>query len=62
MLERRGWRVRSVEADHNFPYQIGAYKEYRYLKVWYFRWMPEPMFRWLERRLGWHLLATAEVL
>jgi hypothetical protein len=33
--------------------------EYRYVKEWYFRWMPQPLFRMLEHALGWHLLLEA---
>jgi len=33
--------------------------KYRYVKVWYFRWMPKWMFRALERTAGWHLCLTA---
>jgi len=32
--------------------------QYRYVKVWYFRWMPKWIFRTLERMAGWHLLLT----
>jgi len=24
--------------------------------------VPEPLFRWLERHIGWHLLITAKVV
>jgi SAM-dependent methyltransferase len=59
ILEDRGFRVTDVFVDHIFPYRIPDYVEYRYRKVWYFRWMPQPLFRWLERRFGWHLCVTA---
>jgi SAM-dependent methyltransferase len=59
MLEARGFRVTDVFVDHIFPYRIPDYVEYRYRKVWYFRWMPAPLFRRLERRFGWHLCITA---
>jgi hypothetical protein len=39
---------------------IADYVEYRYRMVWYFRWLPPAAFRWLERRLGWHLCLTAQ--
>jgi len=39
---------------HIFPYKISEYKVGRYVKVWYFRWMPSKMFAWLESKLGWH--------
>ena len=59
LLEKRGFRVTDVFVDHIFPYRIPEYVEYRYRKVWYFRWLPQPLFRWLERQFGWHLCVTA---
>jgi SAM-dependent methyltransferase len=59
ILEARGFRVTDIFVDHIFPYDIPDYIEYRYKKVWYFRWMPAPLFRWLERTFGWHLCITA---
>jgi len=59
LLERHGFRVTQVEVEHIFPYRIADYVKYRYVRNWYFRWMPEAMFRSLERRFGWHLLLTA---
>lgn len=50
-----GFRVTQVFADHIFPYSIPEYKRYEYKKVWYFRWLPAKAFRWLEKKLGWHL-------
>ncbi|MGC9025813.1 MAG: hypothetical protein ACP5NB_13465 [Chloroflexia bacterium] len=52
-------RVTEMWVDHIFPYRIPDYVQYRYVKVWYFRWMPKPLFRWLERYFGWHLCVTA---
>ena len=60
LVERCGFRVTDVRVDHVFPYRIPDYVEYRYVKQWYFRWMPERMFRAFERAFGWHLLITAE--
>jgi len=31
----------------------------RDLTVSYSRWMPRPLFRWLERHFGWHPCLTA---
>ena len=59
MLEAHGFRVTDIFVDHIFPYRVPDYVEYRYSKVWYFRWMPHMLFRWLERRFGWHLCVTA---
>jgi hypothetical protein len=58
-LDNHGFRVTDVMVDHIFPYDIAEYVQYRYKAVWYFRWMPKPVFRALERALGWHLCLTA---
>ncbi|MCU0241522.1 MAG: class I SAM-dependent methyltransferase [Vicinamibacteria bacterium] len=60
-LEEHGFRVEERFADHIFPYSIPEYKEYRYKKVWYFRFLPRPIFRWLEKLAGWHLCLTARL-
>jgi 2-polyprenyl-3-methyl-5-hydroxy-6-metoxy-1,4-benzoquinol methylase len=61
LLERHGgFKVKKVEVDHIFPYSIPEYVKYQYKKVWYYRWMPDAMFRALERQFGWHLCLTAE--
>ena len=62
LMERHGFRVKRVQIEHIFPYRIRDYVQYRYIKEWYFRWMPEPLFHALERMLGWHLCVTAEVI
>ncbi len=54
-----GFEIVEMWVDHIFPYRIPDYVQYRYVKVWYFRWMPKPLFRWLERHFGWHLCVTA---
>jgi len=59
LLEDAGFRVTQVEVDHIFPYRVPDYREYRYVKHWYFERMPKPMFRFLERSAGWHLLIDA---
>lgn len=59
MLSRHGYRTTELFVDHIFPWRIRDYIEYRYVKVWYFRWLPQSLFRRLERMLGWHLCATA---
>lgn len=55
----QGFEIVSLSKDHIFPYRIRDYVEYRYVKAWYFRWMPDSWHRWLERRLGWHTLIVA---
>ena len=60
LLEEHGFRVTKVFVDHIFPYRILDYVQYRYKKTWYFRWIPKPLFRALERLFGWHLCLIAE--
>jgi len=55
----RDYEIVDLRKDHIFPYRIDKYVKYEYEWVWYFRWLPMPWFRWLERRLGWHTLITA---
>jgi ubiquinone/menaquinone biosynthesis C-methylase UbiE len=62
LVEGYGFRVSDLYVDHIFPYRIPDYVEYRYVKEWYFRWMPNSWFRALERRFGWHLLLTAKAI
>lgn len=54
------FRIRDIFVDHIFPYRVQDYVQYRYVKEWYWRCLPAPVFRGLERRLGWHLCVTAE--
>jgi SAM-dependent methyltransferase len=53
------YRVVSLSKDHIFPYRIDKYVQYDYEWVWYFRWLPMPAFRWLEKHFGWHMLIVA---
>lgn len=59
LLARGGLRMTEARVDHIFPYRIRDYVQYRYVRVWYFRWMPRAMFRALEQLAGWHLCMTA---
>ena len=54
-----GFQVDEIRVEHIFPYRIADYVQYRYVWNWYFRYLPRPLFRWMERTFGWHLLATA---
>jgi SAM-dependent methyltransferase len=51
--------VIGLEKDHVFPYVIEKYVKHEYERVWYFKWMPEGLFRWFEGRAGWHTLIRA---
>lgn len=61
MLERNGFRVRKMSVDHVFKFDIEKYKRFEYEVVWYFRWMPEWLFRAFEQVAGWHILCEATV-
>jgi len=60
LLAEHGLRVTDVMVDHIWPYSIPDYVEYRYKRMWYWRWMPRPLFRAIERAFGWHLCLTAK--
>lgn len=56
----KDFEIIELRKDHIFPYKIEKYVNYQYERVWYFRWTPKPLFRWLERKLGWHTLVVAK--
>lgn len=55
----KDFAVTALDKDHVFPYVIDKYVKHEYERVWYFRWMPPSVFRWFERRAGWHTLIRA---
>ncbi|MCK4910545.1 MAG: class I SAM-dependent methyltransferase [Thermodesulfovibrionales bacterium] len=57
----KGYDVFEIKKDHIFPFVIPKYVKYEYEWVWYFRWMPKPLFRWLEHNFGWHTLIKARL-
>ena len=52
--------IQPIRKEHIFPYIVEKYVQYEYERVWYFRALPQPVFRWLEHQLGWHTLVVAE--
>lgn len=56
-----GFEIEDLFVDHIFPYSIPEYKRYEYRKALPFRWLPEGLFRNMERRWGWHLCLTARL-
>jgi len=56
-----GFIIKDIQIDHIFPYSIPEYRKYQYKKVWYFRYLPKGLFRFLERNFGWHLCVTAKL-
>lgn len=59
LFERTGFEVVKCEIDFIFPYVINDYIKYRYKKVWYFRWMPEFIFGWIQKHWGWNIMIEA---
>lgn len=59
LLENSGFKVVRSQVDHIFPYRIQDYVQYKYVKEWYFRFLPKSLFRFMEKRWGWHLCVTA---
>jgi SAM-dependent methyltransferase len=57
----RDFDIIRMGKEHIFSYRVSDYVQYRYVKLWYFRWMPNSLFRWFERRLGWHFLIVAKL-
>lgn len=55
----QAFQIVSLRKTFIFPYRVDQYVQYRYVRVWYFRYLPAPVFKWLERVLGWHLLIVA---
>ncbi len=56
----KGFAILEIRKDHIFPYVVEKYINYEYKREWYFRWMPRPLFRCLEGKLGWHTLIVAQ--
>ena len=56
-----GFEILNVEQEHIFPFVVERYIKYEYEIVPWFAAMPQPMFRALEKRLGWHMLVTASL-
>ncbi|MEP6923478.1 MAG: class I SAM-dependent methyltransferase [Pyrinomonadaceae bacterium] len=54
------FKVENIQIDHVFPYRIPDYVQYRYVKEWYFRFLPQTVFRAFEKTFGWHLCVTAQ--
>jgi SAM-dependent methyltransferase len=55
-----GFELMNADVEHIFPYRIKDYVQYRYVKEWYFRYLPESVFRRLEKLFGWHLCLSAK--
>lgn len=61
LFSNNGLEITDLKVDHIFPYKISDYINYKYNKVWYFKILPHKIFRFLETKIGWHLLITAKI-
>jgi len=48
----KGFRFVHYRVEHIFPYSIPEYRQNVYKKVWYFRYLPDSFFHWLETKIG----------
>lgn len=56
-----GFTIQKSWKDHIFPYEIAGYKEYKYIKKFYWAIVPNVVFKLFERILGWHYLIIAKL-
>lgn len=49
-----------ITKEHIFPYRIEDYIQYRYVREWYWRVIPQWLFEKLEHIVGWHLCVEAK--
>ena len=54
-----GFKNIKISKDHIFPYEVEAYKNYKYKKLPWFEAMPQGIFDAMRKKFGWHLLITA---
>jgi len=57
----KDYGIIEMRKDHVFPYKIEKYINYEYEYVWYFRYMPKPLFRWLGKHFGSHTLIVSKL-
>ena len=60
-LSKAGLAPIEISQDHVFPYVVEDYKQYKYVREPWFNAMPPEVFHALEKKLGWHLLVTANL-
>jgi hypothetical protein len=59
LLTQTGYDVRSMKVDHIFPYKVEDYRKGKYVQEWQWRLLGPQVFKWLEKRIGWHLMVCA---
>ena len=59
LLESCGFKVVSIEKTHIFPWRVDEYRQHRFVKAFPWNICPRWLFKWLETKLGHHLLIVA---
>lgn len=54
------FEIKNITKAHIFPYKIEKYKNYIYEKEDWIEAMPPEIFRVMEKKLGWHMLISAQ--
>lgn len=60
LVEPYGFKVTSIRKTHIFPWKIEEYKRNVFVKEWWWKLVPGPLFRLLERLIGHHLLVVCK--
>jgi 2-polyprenyl-3-methyl-5-hydroxy-6-metoxy-1,4-benzoquinol methylase len=60
LVEGAGFKVTRISADHIYPYKKSSERSLKFTRKWRYSFIPGFLFRFLERRFGWHLLIEAE--
>jgi len=60
LVERAGFKVTRISVDHIYPYTKSSERSLRFTRKWRYSLLPGFLFRFLERRLGWHLMIEAD--
>jgi SAM-dependent methyltransferase len=60
LLEYCGFKIVSIEKTHIFPWRIPDYVQHKYVKAFPWNITPKWLFRWLESKLGHHLLIVGK--
>lgn len=59
LFKNAGFKDIKIRQDHIFPYEVEAYKNYRYTKLPWFAAMPDHIYNAFKKNFGWHLLIEA---
>ncbi|MBI4244748.1 MAG: class I SAM-dependent methyltransferase [Planctomycetes bacterium] len=56
----KDYKIIDIYKDHIFPYKIKDYIEHKYRKVLLYKLMPVSLFKFLERKFGWHIMVVVK--